>query len=58
VRAVDPRAAFRKSVLDLAAEASVTNVRRYLSASRLLELARQRAAAPIEPGSISAAGPR
>jgi hypothetical protein len=43
VRALDLQAAFREAVLDLAAEPTPTNVRRYLAASQLLEVAAQRA---------------
>jgi hypothetical protein len=37
MRSLDRQAAFREAVLDLAAEATPTNVRRYLAASRLLD---------------------
>jgi hypothetical protein len=43
MRSLDPQTAFRQAVLDLAAEATHTNVRRYLAASRLLDVAAPRA---------------
>jgi hypothetical protein len=36
MQSVDPYAAFKQAVLDLAEEVTPTNVRRYLAASRLL----------------------
>jgi hypothetical protein len=51
MQAFDRQAAFRIAVLDLSQEPTPTNVRRYLAASRLLELARLRYA--VAPTAIS-----
>ena len=45
--ALDGSIAFRKAVLDLSAEPTPVNVRRYLAASRLLERDAARLAPPV-----------
>jgi hypothetical protein len=46
--ALDGSTAFRKAVLDLSAEPTPVNVRRYLAASRLLERDAARLAPPVK----------
>jgi hypothetical protein len=47
------QATFREAVRDLSAEPTPTNVRRYLAASRLLDLGPSRAVSPVRRRSAS-----